>query len=98
MTADISFGPCLELLRIAYILRATSDKGPRSRDQWIQAKLLVETFKLIPRPLDEDPKQKKWQIEAKTYMAPVLEGKSIGWDQKNSAKSRAPDLKNQESG
>ncbi len=27
-------------------------------------------------------KTKKWQIEAKTYMAPVLEGKSIGSDQK----------------
>jgi hypothetical protein len=31
-------------------------------------------------------------------MAPVSEGKSIGWDQKNRAKRRAPDLKNQESG
>jgi hypothetical protein len=31
-------------------------------------------------------------------MAPVLEGKSIGSDQKNSAKKRAPDLENQESG
>jgi hypothetical protein len=31
-------------------------------------------------------------------MASVSEGKSIGWDQKNSAKTRAPDLKNQESG
>jgi hypothetical protein len=29
-------------------------------------------------------------------MAPVLEGKSIGWDQKNSAKRRAADLENQE--
>jgi hypothetical protein len=32
-------------------------------------------------------------------MAPALEGKSIGSkDQKNSAKRRAPDLENQESG
>jgi hypothetical protein len=30
-------------------------------------------------------------------MAPVLEGKSIGPDQKNNAKRRAPDLENQES-
>jgi len=30
-------------------------------------------------------------------MAPVLEGKSISSDQKNSAKKRAPDLENQES-
>jgi hypothetical protein len=31
-------------------------------------------------------------------MAPVLKGKSVGADQKNSAKRRAPDLENQESG
>jgi hypothetical protein len=31
-------------------------------------------------------------------MAPVLEGKSISSDQKTSAKKRAPDLENQESG
>jgi len=31
-------------------------------------------------------------------MAPVLEGKSIGSDQKNSAQRRVPDLENQESG
>jgi hypothetical protein len=31
-------------------------------------------------------------------MAPLLEGKSIGSDPKNSAKRRAPDLENHESG
>jgi hypothetical protein len=31
-------------------------------------------------------------------MVPVLEGKSFGRDQKTSAKTRAPDLENQESG
>jgi hypothetical protein len=31
-------------------------------------------------------------------MTPVLEGKLIGSDPKNSAKRRAPDLENQESG
>jgi hypothetical protein len=31
-------------------------------------------------------------------MAPVLEGKSIGSDQKDNAKTRAFDLENQESG
>jgi hypothetical protein len=31
-------------------------------------------------------------------MAPLLEGKSIGCDQKNNAKRRAHDLENQESG
>jgi hypothetical protein len=32
-------------------LMATSDEGPKSRDQWIQAILLVKSFKLVPRPL-----------------------------------------------
>jgi hypothetical protein len=61
-TADISFWPCLELLRIPYILRVTLDKGPRSRDQWVQAILLVKAFKLIPRPLHEDPKPKSGKL------------------------------------
>ncbi len=39
-----------------------------------------------------------WKIEAKLYMAPVLEGKSIGSEPKNSGKRKAPDLENQESG
>jgi hypothetical protein len=53
----------------------------------------------VQRPLDEGPRPKKWQIEAKlTSMAPVLEGKSIVSDQKSSAKRRAPDLENQKSG
>jgi hypothetical protein len=36
-------------------------------EPWIlcQAILLVESFKLVPRPLDEGPRPKKWQIEAK---------------------------------
>jgi hypothetical protein len=56
---------------------------------------LVKSFKLVLRPLDEGPRPKKWQIEAKPTMAPVLEGKSIGFRPKNSAKRRAPDLENQ---
>jgi hypothetical protein len=64
-------------------LRATLDV-PRSRDQWIQAILLVESFKLVPTPFDEGFKTKKWQIEAN--VAPVLEGKSIGWDQNTALK------------
>ncbi len=35
-----------------YGLRATLDEGPRSSDQWIQAILLVESFKFVRRPLD----------------------------------------------
>jgi hypothetical protein len=51
-------------------LRATLDEGPLSRDQWIQAILLV----------------------------PVLDTKWIDRHQTNSAKRRARDLENQESG
>jgi hypothetical protein len=39
-------------------LRATLDEGLRSRNQWIQEILLVESFKLVPRPLDECPRPK----------------------------------------
>jgi hypothetical protein len=45
---------------VFFTLRPTLDKGPRSRDQWIQAILLV------PRPLDKGPRPlDKWPIEAK---------------------------------
>jgi len=44
--------------------------------------LLFESFKLVPRPFRRGSKTKKWQIEAKPTMAPLLEGKSIGWDPK----------------
>jgi len=37
---------------------------------------------LVPRPLDEGPRTKKWQIEAKPTSHLFLEGKSIGLDQK----------------
>jgi hypothetical protein len=61
--------------------------------------LLAESFKLVPRPLNQGPRPKSGKFEAKlTYMALVSEGKSIGSDQKNSAKRRAPDFENQKSG
>jgi hypothetical protein len=44
-------------------IRATLDEGPRSSNQWIQAILLVESFKLVPRPLNEGPRPKKLSIE-----------------------------------
>jgi hypothetical protein len=62
-------------------LRVTIDEGPRFRDQWIQAILLVESFKLVPKALDEGPRPKSGKLRL-TYMTPVLEGKSIGLDQK----------------
>jgi hypothetical protein len=63
---------------------ATLDEGPRSRDEWIEAIWLVESFKSVPRTLDKGPKTKMWQIEAN--MAPVLDEKSVGWDQKTELK------------
>jgi hypothetical protein len=55
----------LPLLASGRALRATLDEGIRSRDPWIQAILLVESIKLVPRPLDEGLRpKKKWQIEA----------------------------------
>ncbi len=44
---------------------ATLDEGSRTREQWIQAILLVKSFKLVPRPLKQGFKTKKWQIEAR---------------------------------
>jgi hypothetical protein len=59
---------------------------------------LVESFKLVPRPLDEGPRPKSDKLRL-NLLAPVLEGKLIGSkDRKNSAKRRASDLENQESG
>jgi len=73
-------------------LMVTLNEGPKFKDQWIQAILLVESFKLVPRPLDKGPKQKIQQIEAKPYMALIFERKSICLDQTNSAKRRTPDF------
>jgi hypothetical protein len=47
----------------------------------IQAILLVEIFKLVPKPLDEGPRPKSGKLRL-PYMTPVLEGKSIGSNQK----------------
>jgi len=66
------------------------DKGSRSRDQWIQAILLVESFKLVPKAFRWESKTKKvtnWGL--KTYIAPVLEGKSIGSNQKTVLKGES---------
>jgi hypothetical protein len=74
-------------------LRATLDEGPRSRNQWIQAILLV------PRPLDEGPRPKTWKIEAKPTwhlfwrknqlvwtQKTVLKGEFLIWRTKNQAR------------
>jgi hypothetical protein len=45
-------------------LKATLDKGPKSEDQWIQAIVLVKSFKLVPWPLDKGPKSEDQWIQA----------------------------------
>jgi len=42
-------------------LRATLN-GPRSKNQCIQAILLVESFKLVPRPFDKGPKPESGKL------------------------------------
>jgi hypothetical protein len=86
-----------DLRRGLYSLRATLDKGPRSEDQRIQAMVVVESFKLVPRPLDEGPRPKSGKLRLN------LHGTGSGWkmnwfEPKNSVERRAPDLENQESG
>jgi hypothetical protein len=78
------------------LLRATLDKGPMSRDQWIQTILLVKSFKLVPRPVDEGPRPKSGKLRLNLH-GTCFGGKINWFGRKNSAKRRAPDLKNQES-
>jgi hypothetical protein len=59
---------------------------------------LLNSFKLVPRPLNECPRPKSGKLRL-NLEAPVLEGKSIVLDpKKSSAKRRVLDLENQESG
>jgi len=44
------------------VLRATSTKGPRSRVQRNQAFLLIKSFKLVPRPLNKDPRSRQIKL------------------------------------
>jgi hypothetical protein len=58
------------------VIRVTLDEDPRSRDQWIQAILLVKSFKLFPKPLDEGPNQKvpNWEWPKRIQI-----GEKINW-------------------
>jgi hypothetical protein len=76
---------------------ATLDEDPRSGDQRIQAILLVESFKLVPRPLDEGPWPKSGKLRLNLH-GTCFGGKINWFGPKNSAKMTAPDLENQESG
>jgi len=55
-----------------------------------------KSFKLVPRPLDEDPKPKSGKLRLNLH-GTCFGGKINWFGPKNSAKSRAPDLENQES-
>ncbi len=71
--------------------------GSKVHGRMIEAILLVERFKLVPRPLDECPRPKKNKLRLNLH-GTCFVGKINGFGPKNSAKRRAPDLENQESG
>jgi hypothetical protein len=78
------------------ILRPTLDKAPRSRDQWIQAILLIGSLKNCSQGLIvQRPKSDKVRLN---LHGTCFEGKINWFGPTNSAERRAPDLENQESG
>ncbi len=78
-------------------LRPTLHEGSRSRDQWIQAILLVESFKLSQGLYTEGSRPKSGKVRLNLHGTSF--GGKINWLwPKNSAKRRAHDLENQESG
>jgi hypothetical protein len=77
-------------------LRKTLDNDPRSRDQWIQAILLVKSFNSVPGPLNKGPRPKSGNLRLNLHG--TCFGGKINWSgPENSAKRRAPDLEDQES-
>ncbi len=72
------------------------DESPRSRVQWSRAILLAESHKLDPQPSDEGPTPKSDESNL-NLQGTILEGKSIGLDQKKNtrAQSKAHDLEKQ---
>jgi hypothetical protein len=68
--------------------KATLDEGPRSKVQRNGAFLMVESHKLDPRILDEDLSPNETKL--KWYLhGTVLDGNSIGLDQKWSSKENS---------
>jgi hypothetical protein len=58
-----------------------------------KAILLVESFKLVPRPLNKGPKPKSGKLRLNVHG--TCFGGKINWFRpKNNAKRRAPDLEN----
>jgi len=67
----------------------TLDKGPGANE--------FKQSLLVPRPLDEGPRPKSGKLRLNLH-GTCLGGKINWFEPKNSAKRRAADLKNQESG
>jgi hypothetical protein len=59
--------------------------------------LIGQNFKLVPRPVDEGPRPKSEKLSLNLH-GTCFGGKIIWFGPKNNAKTRAPDLENQESG
>jgi hypothetical protein len=59
--------------------------------------LIVESFKLVPRPLDEVPRPKSGKLRLNLH-GTCFGGKINWFKPKADAKRRAPNLENQESG
>jgi hypothetical protein len=67
-------------------------QGPSTNE--FEQSYLVESFKLVPRPLDEGPRPKNGKLRLNLHDTSF--GGKINWfGSKNSAERRAPDLENQ---
>jgi hypothetical protein len=73
------------MLILCTILRATLDKGPKSKVQWNQALLLVKSFKLVPRPLNKGPRPRKVKLWFNLHGI-ISKGKPISLDPKKELK------------
>jgi len=60
--------------------------------------LIGQKLTIGHKAIRQGSKTKKWQIEAKPTWHLIWKENQLVWTQKNSAKRRAPDLENQESG
>jgi hypothetical protein len=83
--AHIGVEPFMEKfsLELGESNRVTLDKGPTSRVQWNRAFLLVKSFKLFSRPLDEGPRPRQIKLWFCLHGI-ILKGKPIGLDQSKS--------------
>jgi hypothetical protein len=62
------------MIIVPWGLKATLDKGSKNKVQWNQAFLLVKNFKLVPRPMDKDPRPRQINLWYSLHGI-ILEGK-----------------------